>query len=314
VWGPSRIEEYAKCPWAWFSSRLLRLEQHEDPDADIDPRVRGTVLHSALRRFYDAAARHQGAGPVLLEPGDRDWALPLLFEALEQALAEAGGTVWLGHPALRVRKHAELRDTLQAYLEFELEESQKAQDGRTTAGRMVRTAVLAHEMDFTETLLTRNGITFRFQGRYDRVEVGCDPRAPGRWLAIVDYKSSKYSCPGGDKPAAWLDGVVIQNPLYAHALQVRNTDGAVAWVEYRAIAQAQRVHTLKLHKVGRNGASPDAEGQARLNGALDAAAAHVRRIREGEFPAAPPASCACPPFCHAWDICRIPGGPTTGRD
>jgi RecB family exonuclease len=73
----AQIEDYAKCPWAYFSKRLLRLERHEDPDEDMDNLVRGSLLHDALKRFYDAAFAQRGE-PILLGQFDASWAEPLL--------------------------------------------------------------------------------------------------------------------------------------------------------------------------------------------------------------------------------------------
>ncbi len=313
LWSPTQIESYAKCPWSYFSERLLRLELHEDPDGDLDPRARGAVLHDALRRFYGAAGRRSG-GPVFLEPADAAWARPLLRESLVEALGAAEANVWLGHPALRDLKHAELEQLLLAFLDFEIEENRKAFDGRTTAGRTVRTAVAEHEVTFDGVSLERDGITFRFRGTIDRVEVGADERAPGSWVAAVDYKTTIYSCPGAGQPSGWDDGVVLQVPLYAWALSVLRPGAAVARVEYRAIKQAKRAHCLSLVRVGKSGVTAGAEERARMDSALSAAARHVGRVRAGEFPAAPAPSCHCPPFCHAWDVCRVRGGPSTGRD
>ncbi|HWO87545.1 MAG TPA: PD-(D/E)XK nuclease family protein, partial [Gemmatimonadales bacterium] len=47
VWSPTSLESFAKCPWAWFSERLLRLKSVQDPDEDMDAQVRGSVLHDA---------------------------------------------------------------------------------------------------------------------------------------------------------------------------------------------------------------------------------------------------------------------------
>ncbi len=313
VWSPTQIEAYAKCPWAYFSQRLLRLTLNEDPDADMDARARGLVLHDALKRFYDAAARRIG-GPVFLEPADAAWARPLLRQALTEALEGADTNVWLGHPALRDVKHAELERMLAAFLDFEIGENRKSVDGRTTAGKTVRTAVAEHEVSFDGITFEREGVAFRFGGIIDRLEVGADERAPGPWVAAVDYKTTIYSCPGAGKKEAWDDGVVLQVPLYASALGVLRPDATVARVEYRAIKQAQRTHSLSLVRVGRAGVTHAAEERTRMEGALNAVARHVRRIRAGEFPASPAPSCRCPPFCHAWDVCRVAGGPSTGRD
>jgi hypothetical protein len=313
TWSPTRIEEYAKCPWAWFSARLLRLERREDPDGDMDPRARGSVLHDALQRFYEAAAARAGS-PVFLTPDDAPWAADLIRQSLREALAEAGPAIWLGHPSLLPVKQAELERLLEEYLAFELDENRKARDKRGNAGKTVRTGVNAHEVAFEDLVLEREGVRLRFRGRMDRVESGADHRAPGAWVAAVDYKTTRYACPGAGKPAAWDDGVVVQLPLYAWALGLLHPEARVARVEYRAIRQAERVHPLWLFKVSKQGVTEDAEGRARLESALTAVVRHVRGIRAGAFPARPAPSCGCPPFCHGWDVCRVRGGPQTGRN
>lgn len=313
IWSPTQLEAFAKCPWSYFSERLLRLDAREDPDEDMDLRVRGSVLHDSLRRFYDQA-RLRVEGPVFLTSDDRIWALPLLRAAITEALEVAGATLWLGHPALRDVKHAELVRLLEGYLEFEIEENEKAFKGNTKAGKTVRTAVDAHEVRFDDVALCRDGMTVRYRGIVDRIEVGVDDRAPGPWVAAVDYKTSKWSAPAGGSPEAWHDDVVLQVPLYAHALTVLRPGSMVARVEYRAIKHAERVHQLNLVQVGKSGVREDGEAERKMEGALSAVARHVRQMRDGLFPAKSAPSCHCPPFCHAWDICRVAGGPSTGRD
>jgi hypothetical protein len=313
VWSPTSLEAYAKCPWAWFSERLLHLAVHQDPDEDMDALVRGSVLHDALRRFYDGARERTG-GPVLLREGDRDWAVPLLREALREALAAAGATLWLGHPALRDVKYAELERLLVRYLAFEIGENEDSFNARTRAGGTVRTGVESHEVTFAEARLERDGIVLRYRGIIDRVEVGQDDRAPGRYLAAVDYKTSKYSAPGAGDKAAWEDGVVLQVPLYAHALAQLRPGWPVARVEYRAVKHAERLHLLNLVRMRKGGPEDDPDAVARMDASLAAAIRHARNVREGGFPAAPAPSCHCPPFCHAWDICRVAGGPDDGWD
>ncbi|MHB1327499.1 MAG: PD-(D/E)XK nuclease family protein [Gemmatimonadales bacterium] len=313
IWAPTQLEAYAKCPWSWFAERLLWLRGYDDPNEDMDPRVRGTVLHDALHRFYDQALVKIG-GPVFLQDEDRSWAFPKLREALRSAVDEAGATLWLGHPALRDIKYAELARLLDRFLEFEITENEKSLDGRTTAGKTVRTAIEAHELSFEDVELTRGGATIRYRGIVDRIEVGIDDRAPGRWVAAVDYKTSKWATPGGGSRDAWDDGVVLQVPMYAHALTRLRPGAMVSRVEYRAIRHATRVHLLSLVKVSKKGLQPDEVSQARMDGALDAALGHAHEIGAGRFPARPARSCGCPPFCHAWDICRVAGGPRTQWD
>lgn len=311
VWSPTQLESYAKCPWAYFSSRLLRIEKREEPDEEMDAATRGRVLHDALAGFYAKAWERVG-GPVLLRTADLTWARPLALTALDDAMVSAGTESWLGHPALRDAKRDELRRMLDGYLAFEAEYNDKMFNNRSPNAHLMRTGAAGHELWFDNGILERGGLTIRYRGAIDRVEVSVDDRiADTRFVAAVDYKSSLGGVPGGGDDAAWADGVVLQVPLYAHALASLHAGARVARVQYRTLRPPQVAHSLELYKIDRKSKMlhEDAAHRALLEAALDAVVAHVRAARDGVFPAAPRKSCGCPPFCHAWDICRVPGGP-----
>jgi hypothetical protein len=87
----------------------------------------------------------------------------------------------------------------------------------------------------------------------------------------------------------------------------------VARVEYRSIRQRESAHTLELVEIKKPKTTPtladDPEAEAKMEGALVAAADYVAKVREGQYPARYVDSCKCPSFCAAWDICRVRGGP-----
>ncbi|MBI4408649.1 MAG: PD-(D/E)XK nuclease family protein, partial [Gemmatimonadetes bacterium] len=310
VWSATQLESYAKCPWAFFSERLLHLEKLEDPDEEMDPLVRGTVLHDALRRFYESARARVG-GPVLLRPPDRAWAEAMLLDCLDAALESAAETEWMGNPALRGAKREELRRMLRRYLEWETGENEKLFTGRGRARQRLCTGVVEHELQFDDVVLETAGVRVRFRGFIDRVEVGVDTRVPDAdgYVAAVDYKTSKAGAPGGGEKEAWEDDVVLQVPLYAYALERLRPGARAARVEYRAVKQHEAVHALELVRVVGIGAEEDEEAREKMERALEAVGEHVLAMRAGVFPARPAPSCGCPPFCHAWDICRVKGGP-----
>jgi superfamily I DNA/RNA helicase/RecB family exonuclease len=315
VWSPTQLEAYAKCPFAWFSARVLRVAKLDDPELDLDARVRGTIFHDALHRFYDAARARVG-GPVFLREGDAAWAQPLAAASLAEALCEAADEVWLGHLALRATKEDELRRDLARYIAFEIEHNEKMHTVWQRA-HIVRTGVDAHELPFEGLVLERAGVRIRLRGLIDRTETGLDPRADTEHLvAAVDYKSSTYSAPGLGKSAAWDDDVVLQVPLYAWVLTQLRPGVEVARAEYRSIRQREIVHPLHLHRIERRTGAlySDAGDTAKLDRALDAVARHVGDARAGLHPARPAPSCGCPSFCHAWEICRVRGGPSSLLD
>ena len=312
LWSPTRIEQFAKCPWAFYSSRLLRLEKPEDPDQDMDPIVRGSVLHDALRRFFNRLSE-EANGPVFLREEHLELAGQVLGEALDDALEHSANTVWIGHPSLREAKRAELQRILLDYLRWEVGIHEDMYNkGKQKAPRMLRTAPHQHERRFEDVVLDRHGVRFRFRGSIDRVEIGVDERikSPETFLAAVDYKTTKSSAPGAGQPGAWDEGVVLQVPLYAHALAQLEPGHTVCRVEYQALKNCEAVHRLELHQVNKKTEirfQNDAD-LARMEQALDHVVQHVRDVRAGKFPADPADSCGCPPFCHAWDICRVAGG------
>jgi len=311
VWSPTQLEGYAKCPWAWFSQRLLRLEVLDDPEPDMDAATRGTVLHAALKVFYDRL-RLDNQGPVFIRESEVAGLAPRIAEALDHALDDSAGSAWMGHRALRNAKRGELFAMLTAYVAWEAAENEKSFSARTNPGKTVRTAVDEHEVAFDGLTFERDGIRIALRGHIDRVEVENDDDVPAEgWVAAVDYKSSIYSTPGGGKSAAWEDGVVLQVPLYAWALSQLRPGSRTARVEYRALRQAAYAHQLRLARVDRKqrAVREDSQQQAVMDHALDAVADHVRRARAGEFPARYAPSCKCPPWCHGWDICRVKGGP-----
>jgi hypothetical protein len=169
-----------------------------------------------------------------------------------------------------------------------------------------------HELAFDDMVFERDGVRIRYRGSIDRVDVSVDTRAPKRkFIGALDYKSTRYSTPGGGDKGAWADGVVLQVSLYAHALTKLRPDTEIARVEYQALKKPEQVQSLELYTIDKKTSvvSADSEARAKWEGALDHAIAHVKSIRGGRFPAQPPESCKCPPWCHGRDICRIAGGP-----
>lgn len=314
LWSPTQLEEFAKCPWAFFSKRLLRIEQREDPDDELAPSVRGTVLHDALHRFYDAARALRG-GPVFLVPDDADWALPLLDDAVAAAMDAEGARGWLGHPSLHDARRAELARIGRDFLQWEMQLHHDMTDPKTrkrNAPAMIRTGVEAHEVAFDEMVYEHEGIRIRYRGTIDRVEVSVDERIPeARFVAAADYKTTKSSTPGKGDRAAWDDGVVLQVPLYAYALSHLRPSEELARIGYLIVKKPELVQALELYRYDRKQQAVESQDDAqdRWREALGAAIGHVRRARAGEFPADPPPSCGCPPWCHAREICRVKGGP-----
>jgi RecB family exonuclease len=311
TWSPTQLESYAKCPWSWFAQRFLRVEQLEDPDVDLDAATRGTILHRALKLFYDGLVAARG-GPVFLRAPEVEGLLPRLDAALEQAVREEGDRSWLGHPALQRSQMAEMRELLHGYVTWEAEHNEDTFNNRTKVSKRLRTAVTEHELAFDGLVFERGGVRVKFRGSIDRVEVDHDDRTDETgFVAAVDYKSSRWGAPGSGRAKAWDEKVVLQVPLYAWALGQLKPGTRTARTEYRALKQKESVLVLALATVDRKTriVADDLEARAKMEQALDAVAEHVRNARDGQYPPRYVETCKCSDFCPGWDICRVPGGP-----
>jgi ATP-dependent helicase/nuclease subunit B len=94
---PSALDDFAKCPFRFFASRVLGLGEREEASerGELSPQARGQVYHAALERFYrtlpEAAWSGRGDAPAHLDAvlgdafRDNDWRAlglyPLLWEA-----------------------------------------------------------------------------------------------------------------------------------------------------------------------------------------------------------------------------------------
>lgn len=310
TWSATQLEQVAKCRWHWMAQRLLHLDPRADADDLMEPTVRGSLVHDALNRFF-VAARAIVGGPVYLLDDDGRWRA-LMAQSLSEAwaAAEARGE-WLGPVALRAVAKAEIEAELLGYLAFEIAWNVKSSNNRTNAAKQVRTGFDAGEFAFNHVKLSGGGTTFLLRGSIDRIDRGVDERINGseRYIAAIDYKSTKYSTPAAGDKKGWDDGVVLQVPLYAAALRQLNPDDLLARMEYRTVRKPEAVHTLSLAPVKAKAVQDAPDAESKLSGALDAAGRRVEQVRAGELPASPAASCGCSPYCPARDICRIPGGP-----
>ncbi len=317
-WSATQLEEAAKCRWHWFAARQLGLETRTDADDLMEPTTRGAIVHDALDRFFAAALREIGS-PVFLRHADEARAQALLTEALEQAwLAMEQSGAWLGPVATRRTARAELARDLTGYLMFEIGWNEKSWKSNTASSKNIRTGAVEGEVAFKKVRLDGGGVPFLLRGKIDRVDRGIEGAdasvaEAGRYVAAIDYKSSKYSTPAGGSSKGWADGIVLQVPLYAAALRALRPTDRLARMEYRTIRSPKEYHQLVLAPVKKGEVQSAADAEGRLAAALAAAGQKILQLRRGELPAAPTPSAGCSPYCPARDICRIPGGPVTVR-
>ena len=202
---PTRLEQYAKCPFAYLIKYLLNLEAVEEPEeaATISALDRGILIHGILWEFMSKTAAD---GPV--RPTMNDW--PRLEAIARRRFAVAERTRPTGYPLLwRIEQETILEDLR----EFLLREA-SAPDSFQPAYFEVRFGMRPHDREesgeSTEAPVPFDlspGARVLFRGKIDRVDI-----APDRGVArIMDYKTGKAR---GLKDNAFDGGRALQLPIY----------------------------------------------------------------------------------------------------
>jgi len=285
----TELERFADCSSAWLVERVVAPRTI---DAEPDPILRGTVVHTTLNRFYAMLPKELDAERVTAE--NLDAALALVRRCLDDAL-ESG--VRLDLTDLQA---AELRQSLVADLEGFVRD-----EAASEVPFVPRRLEVSFGTDRAAPELQRGlalGDGLWLSGKIDRIDV--DP-----WSArgiVQDYKSGK-----GAHSAREIDRELrLQIPLYVLALRDLVGLEPLGGI-YRALA-GRRVTRGML----RESAREDLPGFARddyldeeafwaqAEAARDRARTHAERIRAGDVLHDPKGD-GCPAWCDLWTICRV---------
>lgn len=262
----SALERYQDCPFRFFASDVLRLEEPPDDGSALSPRARGRFVHDLLQRFF-AAWDARGDGPITparvraARAVFAEVAAPLLVSlpptdaALERARL-FGSALSVGIVDVVLALEASSTEPVrERWLEYRL-------DGEFSLGDPVRRVVL--------------------RGVADRIDL-----LDGNRLRVIDYKTGAVP----ERSRA------LQVPVYALCAQERlTTRDGLPWT----VDEAQYVS----FKGGRSTVRVVKDGQSEaLAAAREQVFALVGRITAGEFPPRPhdPMMCSS---CAYSSVCR----------
>jgi ATP-dependent helicase/DNAse subunit B len=290
TFGATELERFADCSSAWLFERVI------DPktiDAEVDAKLRGSVAHQALHRFYAGLPKEIGADRVTeesLEP-----ALGFLRRCLDDALR--GGTTRLDLTPLQ---EAELDESLWRDLENFVRDEAKSplvlEPKRFEVGfGSERSAPqLQRGLDLGDGLY--------LSGKIDRIDV--DPFS-ARGI-VQDYKSGK----GAFSAVEIEKNFRLQIPLYMLVLRDLVGVEPLGGV-YRALSGARAArgmlraeHAEDLPGFKRNDYLDDDAFWTQVDTARDRARAYAERIRSGDVRHDPKGG-DCPSWCDLWTMCRV---------
>lgn len=299
---PTRLEQYAACPFVLFAEKVLGLVPLEEETPEIAPKDRGTILHSLLERLLrdclDLFRRAVG------DPAAENELGRLVDDILDAVLAEHEAIVGRAAAALKPFSRTAIRTMAWQVVELELREARGLSSPLFPAACEWAFGTNAHD---ALPIPIEGEAPALIGGRIDRIDT--DERR-SRFL-VVDYKT------GAKVDAvknAIMNGLHLQLPLYVEAVRRLLFPGALPLGGLLlSVQQGEKRHGFVLREfndvhyaVGRShSAMDDGAWEKAISVALSAAAVYTQRIREGRFEAAPPDG--CPRHCDYEEACRSIG-------
>jgi ATP-dependent helicase/DNAse subunit B len=282
----TELERFADCSSAWFFERLI------DPktiDAEVDAKLKGSVAHQALYKFFTGLPKELGTDrvrPERVEDGVRfmrrclDIALEgVRMDMTEMQRRELDQTLWRDLEAL-VHAEAESEFPLDPF-RFEV-----------SFGSERSPQELQRGLDL--------GDGMHVSGKIDRIDR--DPHS-ARGI-VIDYKSGK----GAHSAAQIRSEMRLQIPLYM--LVLRDLVGLEPMGGlYRPLAGDRKMRGLlradeAVPGFAKNDYLPEEAFWEQVEGARETARSVALRIRGGDVTHDPKGG-ECPSWCDLWTMCRV---------
>src|SRR3954470_11752197 len=284
----TELERFTGCSSMWFVDRVL---QPRTIDVEVDPRLKGTIVHQALFSFFKGLPKRTGVDRV--QPDTLEDALVFLRECLADALA---AHVRFDLPEL---ERAELEHTLARDLE-KLIRREAESESPLVPSRFEVSFGSERSAPELQRGLELGG--FAVSGKIDRID-----RDPfGARGIVVDYKS------GRAPTAREIDRELhLQIPLYMLVLRDLVGMEPLGGV-YRTLAGDARARGLLREEAREDGLQGfmqnDYVDEDTFWGGVERAKEHaqgvVARIREGDVRHDPRGG-SCPTWCELWPTCRV---------
>ncbi len=265
----SALERFQDCPFKFFASEILKIDEPPEDQSLLTPKARGTLLHRVLQQFFDEWDR---TGRRITPSGLAE-ARAHLGRVVDEALA----TLPAADAALE-RARFFGSPVAPGIIDILL----RVEAGRTEP---VDRRLLETRME-GEFSLGSPGRRLALRGVIDRVDV-----LPGRRLRVIDYKTKALS-DRANKVQAAVYALVAAERLEA-------ADGGGPWTVDEAAYVAFEGKPLVYAKVkpgAKDAGEILAEVRDRVFGIID-------RVAAGDFPVQPRSLLTCR-FCGYGPVCR----------
>jgi ATP-dependent helicase/DNAse subunit B len=289
VFNVTELERFADCSSAWFIDRMI------DPktiDPEVDPRLRGSIAHNALYKFFTGLPKVLGGARI--QPERVEDAVRFMRECLDQAL----NGVRLEMTELQRR---ELELTLSRDLERLVRIEAESESPLEPRQFEVSFGLERSAPELQRGLELGDGVVL--SGKIDRIDV--EPLS-ARGI-VQDYKAGKHA-PSAREMEKELR---LQIPLYMLVLRdlvgIEPLGGL-----YRPLAGGREPRGLLredakadvLAGYSRNDYLDEEEFWAKVEAARNTGRELAGRIRTGDVRHDPKGG-ECPSWCDLWPMCRV---------
>lgn len=303
-WSSSRLNDYGKCPFKYWTNHVLKIEPHEEPTHDLVVTTLGETYHKALELFYIELKER---GLALMDVPD---------EEIERILERVSKTAIVSMNARADVKRGEFAAYENQEIVFRLRRFIKEEKRRELKeGGRFRPTLFEHGFGSgrggvapsAPLILKADGKEIRIVGVIDRIDVASDTTASGHSkVRVVDYKSG--STPITEKDT--LAGRNLQMAIYAMAVSQSIIPGAEVEVgQFLSVSKAGPIGSLefvKKKKKPKDGEPIEDEEPVEniLDKSRDYIIDYVSRIAAGDFEVKPNGEVSCRGCPHSM-ICRI---------
>lgn len=290
-WSASALNLFGDCAFRFFAARALRLDEFQAPDAAMDARQRGSILHAILEQTYRRI--HEAGLPIA--PEQTDAALEQARAAAEAVLASAPAAYHFVAGPTWTHEAAALRAQIERFIAADF--SAEGPAGTFAGTRRVQGVELrfggAGEPGVTVDL--PDGTTARFGGSIDRIDR--HERDGVAAYRVIDYKSGTTPITHGDLGAGRNFQMAIYLRAAAAALDLPAGDDRLSGV-FVSLANRKRLGEIDPTNVK--------HAQALSDGA-DHLARYIGMARTARFTAEPvkPDEGRCDRHCPFHHLCRI---------
>ena len=202
----SQLETYAKCPFKFFTERILKLETVEEPTEEIEALELGSLIHSVLYEFYTKIRNENiilsNCSDVVFKKAEK-----IIFELAEKEIEKfqfASPIAFYEREKL-FGLNGERRESLL----YRFLENERESDKQFTPAFFEVSFGKVHKSESDDILTTEVPIQIggaKLRGKIDRVEID----SANNQFQIVDYKLSGKKITKDEL----YNGLALQLPVY----------------------------------------------------------------------------------------------------